>query len=177
MISLLQILTEEKKINLSALNNLDDEIEKALEELPKNEALLTLALAAPLIIKAIYKIINSLAESNGIDMSKNKPRAILLIQQTADNIDSFVDSSLGKLLGRIIKDQAKKERVIKVIKALVITGMGIAAGLGASPGITDILKEIAPDLAQNLVSALAKKNTGVLVNILKAALEVVQVAT
>lgn len=178
MISLLHILTEvnEEKFNLSALNNLDDEIEKALETLPKNEALITTALAASVIIKAIYKIITSIAQNNGIDLNANKPRAIALIQQTAEKIDSFVDTSLGRILSGLIKDKVKREKLIKIIKAFVIAGMAIAAGIGAASGISDIIKQFAPDLAQKLIAAVVKNDSGVLTNILKISLEGLGVA-
>jgi hypothetical protein len=180
MISLVEIVlyeAEEETFDLSSLGDLDDEIEKALKELPQNEALLTLAIAAPFIIKGIAKIINSLVKSNGIDSSKNKPKAVEFIQQTVEKINSYVDTGLGKVLGRFIKDEVKKKKAVSYIKAVTVVGLGMAAGLGIDSGIEDIVKELAPDIAKKLVEALAKGNSGVVSNILKVALETLGAVT
>ena len=60
MIKLIDILkeVEQDQIDLSALNNLDDEIEKALETAPKNEIIgtVSIVLALPGIIMLLQKL-------------------------------------------------------------------------------------------------------------------------
>jgi hypothetical protein len=173
VIKLLDILKEinEDQIDLSALNNLDDEIKKALENTPKNEILGTVSiiLALPGIISAIAKIIEAIAKKSGIQIKKSDPKWYQVIQKVTDKLDDYIDTPFKIILKPFIQDQSKRDKVAKILKAVVLTMMAIAGSVNVKQieSTTSLIKNLAPDIGNELIQSIAEKNASKIGNILK----------
>jgi hypothetical protein len=161
----------EEQIDISALNNLDDEIKKALENIPKNEIIgtISIALAIPGIINAITKIIESLAKKSGIQLKKQDPKWYQVIGKVTEKIDDYIDGPIKFILKPFITDQTQREKTAKIIKAIVLTMMSIygAVDVKQIETTTSLIKQLAPDLSQELIQSISEKNIEKLITTLK----------
>lgn len=173
MIKLIEILkeVEQDQIDLSALNNLDDEIEKALETAPKNEIIgtISIVLALPGIINAITKIIEAIAKKAGIQLKKSDPKWYQVIGKVTEKIDDYVDTPFRIMLKPFISDQSKRDKVAKIFKAVVLTMMAIfgAVDIKQIESTTSLIKNLAPDISSELIQSIAEKNATKIGTILK----------
>jgi hypothetical protein len=165
---------EQDKIDLSALNNLDDEIRKALEDAPKpkNEAILTivsLGLALPGILNAIARIINIIAKKAGIQIKKENPKWYQVLEKVTAQIDDYVDVPFQTILKPFIQDQAKRQKVAKILKAVVLTMMSIygAVDIKQIQPTISMIKSLAPDIGQELIQTIVENNPQKIGTILK----------
>jgi hypothetical protein len=173
VIKLIEILkeVEQDQIDLSALNNLDDEIEKALETAPKNEIIgtISIVLALPGIINAITKIIEAIAKKAGIQLKKSDPKWYQVIGKVTEKIDDYVDTPFRIMLKPFISDQSKRDKVAKIFKAVVLTMMAIfgAVDIKQIESTTSLIKNLAPDISSELIQSIAEKNATKIGTILK----------
>lgn len=186
MISLIDILkeVEEEKIDLSALRQLDDEIKKELDSLPKKEivgtaATVSIMLALPGIVKAIAKIIETIAKKNGIQLKKsdqNNPKWYEIIKKTADKLDDYVDVPFKKVLSLFIQDENKRDKVAKILKAVVLTTMAVFGSVNVNQieSTTSIIKNLVPEISSELIQSIAEKNAAKIGTVLKNAIKSLQ---
>jgi tetrahydromethanopterin S-methyltransferase subunit H len=173
MIKLSNILKEinEDQIDISALNNLDDEIKKALENAPKNEIIGTVAivLAIPGIINSITKIIEVIAKKAGIQLKKQDPKWYQIIGKVTEKIDDYIDTPIKYILKPFIKDQIKREKIAKIIKAVVLTMMAIYGSIDVKQieSTISLIKKLAPEISQELIQSIIEKNPNKIATILK----------
>ncbi len=173
MIKLVDILKEinDDQINISDLNNLDDEIKKAIEDSPKNEIIgtVSLVLALPGLINAITKIIGFIAKKAGIQLKKSDPKWYQVIEKVTKEIDDYIDSPIKLVLKPFITDQTKREKIAKILKAVTLTMMAIYGAVDISkitPTINSI-KQLTPELAQELIQIIIEQNPTKIASILK----------
>lgn len=173
MIKLIDILkeVEQDQIDISALNNLDDEIEKALETAPKNEIIgtVSIVLALPGIVNAITKIIEAIAKKAGIQLKKSDPKWYQVIGKVTEKIDDYVDTPFRIMLKPFIQDQSKRDKVAKIFKAVVLTMMAIFGSVDVKQieSTTSLIKNLAPDISSELIQSIAEKNASKIGTILR----------
>lgn len=173
MIKLTDLLEEinEDQIDISSLNFLDDEIEKALENAPKNEIVgtISLVLALPGIINAITRIIETIAKKSGIQLKKKDPKWYQVIGKVTDEIDNYIDTPIRYILKPFIADQTKREKTAKIIKAVVLTLMSIygAVDIKQIEPTISLIKNLAPDISNELIQTIVTKDPTKIGNILK----------
>jgi hypothetical protein len=164
MIKLTDLLKEinEDQIDISSLNFLDDEIQKALENAPKNEIIgtISLALALPGIINAITKIIETIAKKSGIQLKKKDPKWYQVIGKVTGEIDNYIDTPINYILKPFIADQTKREKITKIIKAVVLTLMSIygAVDIKQIEPTISLIKNLAPDISSELIQSIVTKD-------------------
>jgi hypothetical protein len=173
MVRLIDILKEinENQIDISDLNILDDEIKKALEDAPKNEIVgtISLALAIPGTINAITKVIGSIAKKSGIQLKKSDPKWYQVLEKLTGEIDDYLDRPIRAMLTPFIKDISQRDKIAKVIKAVSLTLAAIygAVDVKQIQSTTSLIKNLAPDIGQQLVQTIAEKNPSKIANIIK----------
>jgi hypothetical protein len=173
VIKLIDILkeVEQDQIDISALNNLDDEIEKALETAPKNEIIgtVSIVLALPGIVNAITKIIEAIAKKAGIQLKKSDPKWYQVIGKVTEKIDDYVDTPFRIMLKPFIQDQSKRDKVAKIFKAVVLTMMAIFGSVDVKQieSTTSLIKNLAPDISSELIQSIAEKNASKIGTILR----------
>jgi len=173
MVRLIDILKEinENQIDISDLNILDDEIKKALEDAPKNEIIgtISLALAIPGIVNAITKIIGAIAKKSGIQLKKSDPKWYQVLEKLTGEIDDYLDRPVRAVLTPFIKDATQRDKIAKVIKAVSLTLAAIygAVDVKRIQSTTALIKNLAPDLAQELIQTIVEKNPSKIANIIK----------
>jgi hypothetical protein len=173
MIRLLDIVKEieEDQIDISSLTFLDDEIKKALEDAPKNEIFGTIAfgLALPGIISAITKVIEGIAKKSGLRLEKEDPKWYQVIGKVAEKLDGYVDAPIRGVLKLFIKDQAKREKIAKIIKAVLLVMMAIYGNVDMKQmgSLTSLIKDLAPEISSELMQTIAQKNTTNIADILR----------
>ena len=173
MISLLEIVREieEDQIDISSLTFLDDEIKKALEDAPKNEIFGTIAfaLAIPGILTAITKIIEAIAKKSGLTLKKEDPKWYQVIGKVAEKLDGYVDAPIRGVLKLFIKDQAKRDKIAKIIKAVLLVMMAIYGNVDIKQmeSLTSLIKNLAPEISSELIQTIAEKNVTKITSILK----------
>jgi hypothetical protein len=173
MIKLTDLLEEinEDQIDISSLNFLDDKIQKALENAPKNEIIgtVSLVLALPGIISAITRIIETIAKKSGIQLKKKDPKWYQVIGKVTDEIDNYIDTPIRYILKPFIADQTKREKIAKIIKAVVLTLMSIYGAVDIKqiePTIT-LIKNLAPDISNELIQTIVTKDSTKIGTLLK----------
>jgi hypothetical protein len=173
MIKLTDLLEEinEDQIDISSLNFLDDEIQKALENAPKNEIIgtVSLALALPGIISAITKIIETISKKSGIQLKKKDPKWYQVIGKVTDEIDNYIDTPIRYILKPFIADQTKREKIAKIIKAVVLTLMSIygAVDIKQIEPTISLIKNLAPDISSELIQSIITKDPTKIGDLLK----------
>ena len=173
MIKLTDLLEEinDDQINISPLNSLDNEIKKALENAPKNEIIgtVSLVLALPGIISAITRIIETIAKKSGIQLKKKDPKWYQVIGKVTDEIDNYIDTPIRYILKPFIADQTKREKTAKIIKAVVLTLMSIygAVDIKQIEPTISLIKNLAPDISNELIQTIVTKDPTKIGNILK----------
>lgn len=176
MIKLSRILLEvvDTDIDLSDLRYLDDEIKKDLEEVPQNEIITlgtaALALAVPGMLNSIAKVVKAIAKKNKIDLTKGKqPAWYEVLEKVTEQIDNYLDTPLKLILKPFIKDNTKREKAAKILKAALLTVMALLGSLDISQikNTTTAIKQLAPEIAQNLIEAITERNKDKIVSVLK----------
>ena len=173
MIKLTDLLEEinEDQIDISSLNFLDDEIQKALENAPKNEIIgtVSLILALPGIINAITKIIETIAKKSGIQLKKQDPKWYQVIGKVTGEIDNYIDTPIKYILKPFIADQTKREKIAKIIKAVVLTLMSIygAVDIKQIEPTISLIKNLAPDISSELIQSIITKDPTKIGDLLK----------
>lgn len=173
MIKLTDLLEEinDDQINISPLNSLDNEIKKALENAPKNEIIgtVSLILALPGLINAITRIIETIAKKSGIQLKKKDPKWYQVIGKVTDEIDNYIDTPIRYILKPFIADQTKREKTAKIIKAVVLTLMSIygAVDIKQIEPTISLIKNLAPDISNELIQTIVTKDPTKIGNILK----------
>lgn len=183
MISLLTILEqvimeEEVGPELERLaTDLAQEIQNSAKGVQNNslqkEAVLAsaaLVLALPGILKAIGQFSESIAKKTGINLSKsNKDPWYKKIQQTSEKIDSYLVAPFEKAVSVFIKDEEKRKKVARIIKALTLTSMSIIGGLDAAniKDVTDTITKTVPEIGSELIQSITQKNASSLGKIAK----------
>ncbi len=173
MIKLTDLLEEinEDQFDISSLDSLDNEIQKALENAPKNEIIgtVSLVLALPGIISAITRIIETIAKKSGIQLKKKDPKWYQVIGKVTDEIDNYIDTPIRYILKPFIADQTKREKIAKIIKAVVLTLMSIYGAVDIKqiePTIT-LIKNLAPDISNELIQTIVTKDSTKIGTLLK----------
>ena len=173
MIKLTDLLEEinDDQINISPLNSLDNEIKKALENAPKNEIIgtVSLILALPGLINVITRIIETIAKKSGIQLKKKDPKWYQVIGKVTDEIDNYIDTPIRYILKPFIADQTKREKTAKIIKAVVLTLMSIygAVDIKQIEPTISLIKNLAPDISNELIQTIVTKDPTKIGNILK----------
>ena len=176
MIKLTHILLEAEKdaIDISDLQYVDDEIKKDLEEVPKNEIIglgtAALVLAIPGILNTFAKIVAAIAKKSGIDLTKKKhPTWYQILEKVTQQIDDYLDTPLRAVLKPFITDNTKREKVAKILKAVLLTVTAISGGVDISQikNTTTLIKQLAPEIGNELVTSIAQSNAEKITQILK----------
>ncbi len=158
MIKLADILKEiEEPVNFSALANIDDvvkkELEKAQEDQPVNEVVgLTVAafiIALPGMINGIFRIIKAIKDKApprfNLSKSDDNQSHIDYIIDFTNKMDEYLDTPFRLMLTPFIKDETKRDKVAKLIKALTLLIMSLGIDITKSPNIMAVGKELAGD--------------------------------
>jgi len=182
MIKLVDILLEQSndKIDISALNLVDDELKKVLQaaakEKPTNEELVSIGLflyALPGIVKFLTSLIEKIAKKNGIDLTKRKnPAWFTILKEIAEKIDNYLDTPVHAVLKPFIPDNDKRNKVVKVIKAVIIVLGGSVQAFDANniEVLSSTVKDLAPEISGDLMQVIVEKNPDTvqrIINILK----------
>jgi len=150
---------EELSIDFSGLSQIDDlinnELSKAEKEQPVTEIIgLTTAafiLAIPGIINGIFRIIKSIKDKSTSSNSDNDQSLINFIIKFTEKMDGYLDTPFRLVLTPFIKDQVKRDRVAKFLKAITLLIMSMGIDITKSPKIMSIGKQLTSDWT-NLVS-------------------------
>lgn len=150
---------EELSIDFSGLSQIDDlinnELSKAEKEQPVTEIIgLTTAafiLAIPGIINGIFRIIKSIKDKSPSSNSDNDQSLINFIIKFTEKMDGYLDTPFRLVLTPFIKDQVKRDRVAKFLKAITLLIMSMGIDITKSPKIMSIGKQLTSDWT-NLVS-------------------------
>ncbi len=150
---------EEPSIDFSGLSQIDDlidnELSKAEKEQPVTEIVgLTTAafiLAIPGIINGIFRIIKSIKDKSTSSNSDNDQSLINFIIKFTEKMDGYLDTPFRLVLTPFIKDQVKRDRVAKFLKAITLLIMSMGIDITKSPKIMSIGKQLTSDWT-NLVS-------------------------
>ena len=167
MIKLADILLEiEEPIDFSALANIDDivgdELEKAQKkEQPVNEIVgLTAAaflLALPGMVNGIFRIIKAIKDKAPPKFNLSKPgdnqSQIDFIISFTDKMDGYLDTPFRVMLTPFIKDEAQRDKVAKLIKAIALVIMSLGIDITKSPDIMNVGKELAGDSFKDLAAS------------------------
>jgi len=181
MIKLIDILREveqESDIDLSALKNLPtmigDELEKASEE--QNESVLgaaALVLAVPGILNSLSKVAQVIAKKSGIDLRKRKnPAWYKTLDTVTAKIDDYLDVPFKTILRPFIKDQVKRDKTAKYLKAATLASMAIMGALdlnklqNAATAIKDLAGQSSSEILQAIGEHSLPKLTGAIKNFL-----------
>jgi hypothetical protein len=178
VIRLLHILAEAEKdgIDISDLQFVDDEIKKDLENIPKNEIIglgtAALVLAVPGILNTFSKIVAAIAKKNGIDLTKKKnPTWYQTLEKVTSKIDDYLDTPLRVILKPFIRNDAKREKAAKLLKATLLTVMAISGSLDVTQikNTTALIKQLAPDIANEFITSITQNNLPKVTQVLKTA--------
>jgi hypothetical protein len=150
---------EEPSIDFLGLSQIDDlinnELSKAEKEQPVTEIIgLTTAafiLAIPGIINGIFRIIKSIKDKSTASNSDNDQSLINFIIKFTEKMDGYLDTPFRLVLTPFIKDQVKRDRVAKFLKAITLLIMSMGIDITKSPKIMSIGKQLTSDWT-NLVS-------------------------
>lgn len=168
MIKLADILLEieQPDIDFSALANIDDivgdELEKAQKkEQPVNEIVgLTAAaflLALPGMVNGIFRIIKAIKDKAPSKYNLSKPgdnqSHIDFIISFTDKMDGYLDTPFRVMLTPFIKDEVKRDKVAKLIKAIALIIMSLGTDITKSPDIMTVGKELAGDKFADLATS------------------------
>jgi hypothetical protein len=164
--------TEEDQIDISALNDLDDEIKKELENAPKNEIIGTLAfgLTALSIINIATKIIERIARKNGLQLEKQNNKWYQVLGNMTEKIEGLIIKPISFVLKLVIDDQIKRDKAARIITSVTLALTAIYAGVGDIKQIestTSLIKDLTPELGSDLIQAITSKNKDKIVDILK----------
>jgi hypothetical protein len=148
-----RLFEKEEVIDFSAIGKIDDlidkELKKASEEIPKeeglvNEAIFTTAaiiLAIPSIVKGVASIIKSIKDKVPETFDLDKPdtldKRLNTIISFAGKVDDILDTPIRLILKPFIKDQIKRNKVAKFLKALTLIIMSLGTDISTN---TDIMK-------------------------------------
>ena len=146
-------------IDFSGLSQIDDlignELSKAEKEQPVTEiiGLTTTAfiLAIPGIINGIFRIIKSIKDKSTASNLDNDQSLINFIIKFTEKMDGYLDTPFRLVLTPFIKDQVKRDRVAKFLKAITLLIMSMGIDITKSPKIMSIGKQLTSDWT-NLVS-------------------------
>lgn len=145
-------------------NEIGQDIENAVENSPQNEAVLAataLALAVPGILSTISKVIEAILKKSGINLNKsNKEPWYKLLGNTAEKIDSYLDVPFKKMLSVFMKDEEKKTKIAKFLKALTLSSMAIAGSVDIK-NISDIsnsIRDLGQEAGGELIQAIGETN-------------------
>ena len=168
------IITEnvlyEEEVKFPGVENIDDIIAKELENAAQqaqnegevNEAVLTttaIILGIPGIINGIARIIKSIKDKapRTFDLSKKGPDAVdkrlNTIIKFSEKIDSTIDTPIRLVLKPFIKDQDKRNKIAKFLKAISLIIMGLGMDISKSPDILKILRDLAGNYAGDLATS------------------------
>jgi len=144
---------EEPSIDFSGLSQIDDlidnELSKAEKEQPVTEIVgLTTAafiLAIPGIINGIFRIIKSIKDKSTSSNSDNDQSLINFIIKFTEKMDGYLDTPFRLVLTPFIKDQVKRDRVAKFLKAITLLIMSMGIDITKSPKIMSIGKQLTSD--------------------------------
>ena len=146
-------------IDFSGLSQIDDlignELSKAEKEQPVTEIIgLTTAafiLAIPGIINGIFRIIKSIKDKSTASNLDNDQSLINFIIKFTEKMDGYLDTPFRLVLTPFIKDQVKRDRVAKFLKAITLLIMSMGIDITKSPKIMSIGKQLTSDWT-NLVT-------------------------
>jgi len=134
LVDILKEIEEEKKIDFSAFNLVDDEVEDELEKISsqQNEAILTtaaLVLALPKIVNSFVKAGKVVARKSGINLAKPDPNAWYnILDKWTEQMDTYVGKPFDIMLKPFIKDNIKRKKAVDIIKAI---SLAVLATVGA----------------------------------------------
>ena len=184
MISLIEILLENNPINSPQGEEVADEIGNELDDIfrqqlklagrqvqsdpsiPKNEAILTITTLAiiasiPSFLKAVSKVGESISKKQGLDLTKNKGGEAWysVLSKFVDKIESYIDVPFNIMLTPFIKDEAKRKKIIGIIKAASIITLALLGGIDftKAPDALQVVKGSAGEFAQELATKNADK--------------------
>lgn len=159
MIKLADILLEiDQPIDFFPLANMDDIIKKELEnaqkkEQPVNEIVgLTVGaflLALPGMVNGIFRIIKAIKDKAPPRFNLSKPgdnqSHIDFVISFTDKMDGYLDTPFRVMLTPFIKDEAQRDKVAKLIKAIALVIMSLGIDITKSPDIMNVGKGLAGD--------------------------------
>ena len=164
-----RIFEEAEVIDFSAISKIDDligkELEKASKETPKeegsvNEAIFTTAaiiLAIPSIVKGVASIIKSIKAKAPKTFNLDKPdtvdKRLNAIISFAEKVDDILDTPIRLILKPFIKDQIKRNKVAKFLKALTLIIMSLGTDISTNTDIMKIGKDLSSEFFQELLSS------------------------
>jgi hypothetical protein len=159
----------EEVIDFSAISKIDDlidkELKKASKEIPKeeglvNEAIFTttaIILAIPSIVKGVASIIKSIKDKTPETFNLDKPdtldKRLNAIISFAEKVDDILDTPIRLILKPFIKDQIKRNKVAKFLKALTLIIMSLGTDISTNTDIMKIGKDLSSEFFQELLSS------------------------
>ena len=164
-----RLFEEAEVIDFSAISKIDDligkELEKASKETPEeegpvNEAIFTTAaiiLAIPSIVKGVASIIKSIKDKAPKTFNLDKPdtvdKRLNAIISFAEKVDDILDTPIRLILKPFIKDQIKRNKVAKFLKALTLIIMSLGTDISTNTDIMKIGKDLSSEFFQELLTS------------------------
>lgn len=174
---------DSSKFDLNDLNLVDDALKKALEdaskEAPTNEMIGTalVALAIPGLLKLFIEIVEKIARGTGVNLKKFNPKWLQVVKDIANRLDDYVDTPIRTVLKPFIKEEDKRNKLARIIKAALLV---LAAGnpslgnIDQATEITKAIEDLTPELAQELIRIMNQK-TNVFVNLKEVLVKYVKI--
>jgi len=167
MIKLADILLEiEQPPDFSALATIDDVVEDELKnaqkkEQPVNEIVgltsVAFLLALPGMVNGIFRIIKAIKAKAPPRFNLSKPddnkSHIDFIISFTDKMDGYLDTPFRVMLTPFIKDEVKRDKIAKLIKAIALIIMSLGIDITKSPDIMNVGKELAGDKFADLATS------------------------
>jgi len=168
------IITEnvlyEEEVKFLGTEKIDDIIGKELEKAAQqtqnegevNEAVLAttaMILAIPGIVNGVARIIKAIKDKTPqtFDLSKKGPdvidKRLNTIIKFSEKLDSTIDTPIRLVLKPFIKDQNKRNKIAKFLKAISLVIMGLGMDISKSPDVLKILKDLAGNYAGDLATS------------------------
>jgi len=164
-----RLFEKEEVIDFSAIGKIDDlidkELKKASEEIPKEEGLVneaifttaTIILAIPSIVKGVASIIKSIKDKAPSTFDLDKPdtldKRLNTIISFAGKVDDILDTPIRLILKPFIKDQIKRNKVAKFLKALTLIIMSLGTDISTNTDIMKIGKDLSSEFFEELLSS------------------------
>ena len=176
LIDIIKEVVEGDNLDISDLENLDDELKLAIQNAPENEIIgtVSLVLAAPGLINAITKVVLAIYKKSGFNLQKkNDPNqfklALSLVEKVTAQLDNYLDRPFRFILTPFIKDPTKRDTMAKILKAITLAMVAII-------GVVDIrqltntvsaIKHLAPQASSEILQAVAEHSAPKLTEVLK----------
>lgn len=159
---------EAEKIANEIGNEIDDIFKDELEKASKqqNEGILTvtaLVLALPGMLNMISKVAQAISKKyyKGIDLKKQDPKKWYnVLDKFSAKADTYIGKPFDIILKPIISDDAKRKKVVNLLKGLTIATLSVMGSVDISKAGTAFayLKGVAGPYASEIGQAVSEKS-------------------